>query len=105
MKIFGLCFGYCGYDFWPASGTFLGPVSEHFFFQSGQKVDQKMGKIFAQNPGTIFAQNLATGIGIHVKYSHIANPDSPSWNRFLDKNLAHFLSQFWSRTAPEKPSP
>ena len=56
-----------GHDFWRASGCFLGLVLEHFFFKSGQKVDQKMDKIFVQNLATIFAQNLATGVGMHVK--------------------------------------
>ena len=56
-----------GHEFWPTSEFFLDPVLEHFFLKSGQKVDQKMDKIFVQNLATIFAQNLATGVGMHVK--------------------------------------
>ena len=100
---FGQCFGDRGHNFWPASGFFLGPVLEHFFFKIDKKMVQKMGKIFAQNLGTIFAQNLGTGIGMHVKCKHIANPASPSWDHFLGKNLGQILRQFWSRTAPAKP--
>ena len=58
---FWVCFGDRGHGFWPASGIFLRAGLEYFFFKIGEKVDQKMDKIFVQNLATIFVQNLATG--------------------------------------------
>ena len=114
VRSFGYCFGDRGRGFWPASGIFLGAGLEYFFFKIGEKVDQKMDKIFVQNLATIFVQNLATGgwwiapkCYIYIRKTQFlgGRKERGFWAGFLDKNLVHFLIQFWSRTASEKSRP
>ena len=65
-----------------------------FFFKIGEKVDQKMDKIFVQILATIFVQNLATGgwwippkcyIYIYAKLNFWGSQKSMILERFLER--------------------